>query len=279
VSSPDHSAFLEPNAIPAAEQARLLSLEAVMPFLASPDTMRELEFDRAGQALRAGRETFPIRSGLPLLFPARLQSFLSEDRLEIPNVRHEDALLQYSFLATVKQNGGPANTDPEDVNRLKHVYRARLMARAAAGTLLDIGCDSPTFGKAPFPATVDYIGLDSLYVDKHEFRLIGMAEFLPFRDSTLDNVAFMASLDHILDYHRAIDEARRVLRPGGKLFLVTLVWVDRAQLFHDHVHFHHFREFEIFGALSHFSIDACVRYQWRSDNHRFALYLTATKRG
>ena len=70
MSSPDHSAFLEPNAIPAAEQARLLSLEAVMPFLASPDTMQELEFDRAGQALRAGRETFPIRSGLPLLFPA-----------------------------------------------------------------------------------------------------------------------------------------------------------------------------------------------------------------
>jgi ubiquinone/menaquinone biosynthesis C-methylase UbiE len=93
----------------------------------------------------------------------------------------------------------------------------------------------------------------------------------------VDNVCLLTSLDHVLDHHAALDEAHRVLRPGGRLYLASLVWHERAELYRDHVHFHHFREFELFGALARFVVDTVARYPWKGDTHRTALYLALTK--
>jgi len=277
VSVPEHSKTLDPSSIPAPEQARLLSLAEVVPLLASPDTRRPLSLDADGGSLHAGDERFPVRSGLPLLFPARVQPFLGARELEVPLAHGRDALLQYVFLSLVKQRGGEANTPHDDVNYLKHIHRARVLVREARGVVLDVGCDSPRISKAIFPAGTSYVGLDSTYADAAQFRLIGMAEFLPIRDAAVENVALLTSLDHVLDHHRALDEAWRVLAPGGMLYLATLVWSERAELFHDHVHFHHFREHEILGALARFSIETLQRYPWKGDTHRSGWYLRARK--
>ena len=90
-------------------------------------------------------------------------------------------------------------------------------------------------------------------------------------------MALLTSLDHVLDHHAALDEAWRVLRPGGRLYLASLVWSERAELYRDHVHFHHFREFELFGALARFRLDTVQRYPWKDDTHRSALYLALTR--
>ena len=45
----------------------------------------------------------------------------------------------------------------------------------------------------------------------------GAAEDLPFEDDSVDVVLFVYSLHHVDDPHRALDEAARVLRPGGLL--------------------------------------------------------------
>ena len=89
----------------------------------------------------------------------------------------------------------------------------------------------------------------------------------------------ISSLDHILDHHRALDEAYRVLKQGGWLFFYfqILVWHDRAEVMYDHFHFHHFREFEILGALSRFRIETLERQGWKGDTHRTSLYIAATK--
>jgi SAM-dependent methyltransferase len=49
--------------------------------------------------------------------------------------------------------------------------------------------------------------------------VVGVAERLPFRDETFDGVVFQAVLEHVHDSHKALREIRRVLRPGGAVFV------------------------------------------------------------
>ena len=130
-----------------------------------------------------------------------------------------------------------------------HFYRMKEFCKNLGhGTLLDIGCDKPSISHLFYPKGINYIGLDTSF-SNNEFKIIGMAEFLPFADCAFDFVSFNTSLDHVLDYNLAIDEACRVLIKGGYLILSSYVWNDKATLLTDNVHFHHFREFELFGAL------------------------------
>lgn len=267
---------LEPSRVPEAEQAQVLTLDECIALLASPDTGAALSLSEDGRALVAGSESFPIIGGLPLLFPAAVQPYAEPSRLDVPP-GGDDALRKYLHISGLKFAREPTNSEHTDINYLKHVYRARALLRNARGTVLDVGCDSPKISRSQFPHTATYIGLEPTYEDRTEFRIIGMSEFLPFRGGSLDNVAILTTLDHVLDYHRSVDEAWRVLRPGGTLYLATLIWTHDAELHHDHTHFHHFRDFEILGALRAFSIEQVLRYSWKGNTHRFAWYLSATK--
>ena len=112
-----------------------------------------------------------------------------------------------------------------------------------------------------------------------EFRVIGLGEILPIRDGSVDAVLFNTSLDHILDYHTAIEEAHRVLKPGGSVVIATYAWLEYATLLTDSVHFHHFREFEILGSLGRlFELADVRRYEDpKNATHRYDLYARATR--
>lgn len=56
------------------------------------------------------------------------------------------------------------------------------------------------------------------------------AEELPFEDSSVDTVVFALSLCTIPDPEAAIDEAVRVLRPGGRLLFLEHVRADSPRL-------------------------------------------------
>jgi len=49
--------------------------------------------------------------------------------------------------------------------------------------------------------------------------LVGDAHHLPFRDNSVDGLIYQAVLEHIKDPRCVIDEAVRVLKPGGYLYL------------------------------------------------------------
>ncbi|GAA2344392.1 class I SAM-dependent methyltransferase [Streptomyces kunmingensis] len=56
---------------------------------------------------------------------------------------------------------------------------------------------------------------------------------LPFRDSAADAVLLSEVIEHLVDPDTALDELRRVLRPGGHLMLSTpnlAAWYNRALL-------------------------------------------------
>lgn len=257
----------------------LLTLEESIPLLASPDTGEALE--RAGNSLvsTSGAERFPLRNNVPLLFPSRLLPFAGSGVIDVPVARYDDALLQYALINSIKQKHGNHNSEHSSVWYEHHLDRSRRLLADAHGSVLDVGCDVPATSASVFPAGVRYLGLDPLFGDTDSFRLIALAERLPVRGGSLDNVALLTSLDHVLDHHAALDEAWRVLRPGGRLYLASLVWSERAELYRDHVHFHHFREYELFGALARFRLDTVQRYPWKDDLHRSALYLALTKSG
>lgn len=152
-------------------------------------------------------------------------------------------------------------------------------AKECRGTVLDVGCDNVDISAAIFGSSCSYIGLDPLSNFESQFRLIGVGEYLPICDNSIDNIVFNTSLDHILDYHRAIREAKRVLRLGGLLWISTLIWLEMADLQYDAVHFHHFRKYEIDGVLDEFNFKVVAHktYDYKGDSHRYGLYVSAQK--
>ncbi len=268
----DSLEMLDPVRLVPERAARVSSLVEIAGLLCAPDTLQPFA------VATDGMPAIPrIEDGRPLLFPVVINDRIRDGILHVGIEDAADALLQYAYLGVVRNSGWHHNSATHDPWFHRHVHRAVNLLRTASGTVLDIGCDDPAVSRMLFPAGVSYVGLEPGLGRRRELCLAGMAEFLPIRSDSVDGVALMTSLDHVLDYHAALDEAFRVLRPGGKLFLATLVWTDSARLTTDHIHFHHFRDFEIRGALGRFELQDGVRYNWKDDRHRHGVYLTAVK--
>lgn len=267
---------IEPLDLQRSSSSPPLALDELVGLLASPDDATSLRqsgttlFSELGSA-------YPIVDDRPVLLPQRALSRLSNRALSIDASDLADPLLQYLYLNVIKNSGGAVNSSVADVWYKRHLHRAVNLVADARGLVVDVGCDNPALSRRIFPADVTYVGIEPSFGPRTELCPVAMAEFLPFKGEQVDAVAFLTSLDHVLDYHTAIDEAFRILKPGGRLYLATLIWTERATLLSDNIHFHHFRQFEIDGVLRRFHVDRLKRYDWKDNDHRFGIYLAATK--
>lgn len=85
------------------------------------------------------------------------------------------------------------------------------------GDVLDIGC-----GGMPFKKMVDYKsyrGLDFEYLPGID--LIGDSLYLPFRESSFDSLIMTEVLEHVFYPSQALEEAKRVIRPGGYIYITA----------------------------------------------------------
>lgn len=103
------------------------------------------------------------------------------------------------------------------------VIRALERVRVHAhGTLLDIGCGDMRSARW-FRGHVDrYLGIDlhaSRFMIGRRPTAFARAEALPFRDGSLDTVLGVSMLTYLPEPERMLEEAHRVLRPGGTLLL------------------------------------------------------------
>jgi SAM-dependent methyltransferase len=85
------------------------------------------------------------------------------------------------------------------------------------GRLLDVGAGPNALVRAHG---------DGVGVDVHDWGggalVVDDASRLPFPDASFDTVAFVASLNHMPNRGAALHEARRLLRPGGRV-VVTMI--------------------------------------------------------
>ena len=100
----------------------------------------------------------------------------------------------------------------------------------AGGRVLDVGA-----GYGFFLAALEKAGYetDGLEISEHaaaearrrvrgQVLVQGAEEPFPFPDDRFDAITLMDVIEHLQDYGRTLASCRRCLKPGGKLFVITL---------------------------------------------------------
>ncbi|WP_406865559.1 class I SAM-dependent methyltransferase [Streptomyces sp. HUAS MG47] len=125
--------------------------------------------------------------------------------------------------------------------------QARLLAAALAATpgalVVDVGCGDGTAAAVAGPILAGHriVGVDwSQDALRRAQPRIGQVVRgalddggLPFADGCADAVLFSEVVEHLVDPDAALDELRRILRPGGHLMLSTpnlAAWYNRGLL-------------------------------------------------
>lgn len=242
--------------------------------LAAPGT--HIKLDLSDGYLFDSENKYFFKESSPVLYPPIISSAWINEQL--PLSYEANALRQYALLSQIKQ-AGEINAPLDSIPARKHQWRYKDFCKDLEGVVLDIGCDKPSHSRQLLPRDISYIGLDP-YAGSGEFRLIALGEMLPIASESIDAITFNTSLDHILDYHTAIEEAFRVLKPNGVIVIATYAWLENATLLTDSVHFHHFREYQILGALNErFQLNDLKRYvDPKNATHRYGLYVMAKKK-
>lgn len=101
------------------------------------------------------------------------------------------------------------------------------------GKILDVGCGPGALVRYLLEKNYDAYGTDKKSVLgksllRFESRMLGRrlhygkAEKLPFYDLVFDTVVFFASFHHVhvKNFEKALNECRRVLKPGGRVIII-----------------------------------------------------------
>jgi SAM-dependent methyltransferase len=130
-----------------------------------------------------------------------------------------------------RMGGGVGDQQRETVHRLENEERIKYLKRFRdRGRVLDVGCSLGHFAKQLETAGFDSMGCDiSPYACERSENLLGAGRVLRgsvegFADgleASFDAVTMMDVIEHFLDVVTPLQAIRRMLKPGGVLFLRT----------------------------------------------------------
>lgn len=155
----------------------------------------------------------------PLTFPVG-EPPLSDDELSfMPLTRDSRPKVDFTGMKV------PHHLTPELLDRFPK-------ARSGGGMMLDLGCGTGLHQSVCEHAGFQWVGLD---YGETGAPIWGDAHALPFADDSFDFILTIAVLEHIRYPFVMIQEARRVLKPGGKI----IGTVSFLEPFHAMSHYHH----------------------------------------
>ncbi len=137
--------------------------------------------------------------------------------------------------------GTTVSSGPDRAHRQARMLAAALAQRSGPQQIVDVGCGDGTathLVKRLDPGNT-VIGVDWSAMALVQARARGLlviqggvdAAGLPLADSSADVVIMSELIEHLVDTDAAVDEARRILRPGGILLLLTpnlAAWFNRG---------------------------------------------------
>lgn len=95
----------------------------------------------------------------------------------------------------------------------------------ASKRLLDLGCGNKPYQEWYGPLTESATGCDAVQSSENVVDTICLASELPYESSSFETVFSTQVLEHVFEQQQMINEAARVLTPGGHLILsVPFTW-------------------------------------------------------
>ena len=183
------------------------------------------------------------------VYVSQVASYLSSKTLLMSEntQREKNRLVDYKVHY---QTDAEAIVDPQGLDPVRRASEdrrmetlRRLLELRPGERLLDIGCGSGWFGDRCHRHGIDVwamdIGRSGVAGAKTRFPQaatyqVGDLYFLPFAAASFDAVVLSEVVEHLEDIDAALAEARRVLRPGGRL----LVSVPYRETIVDHLCIH-----------------------------------------
>lgn len=125
----------------------------------------------------------------------------------------------------------------------QHLFQRFVMKKG--DKLLDIGCGRGDFSKGFKDLGLEVLGLDcqeshSEILKNIEVRYTNIENNpFPFNNEMFDVVFSKSVIEHLRNPENFIKESRRILKPGGKIIIMTPDWQSQRCIFYDdytHVH-------------------------------------------
>jgi SAM-dependent methyltransferase len=95
----------------------------------------------------------------------------------------------------------------------------------AKGRVLDIGCGNKPYLEMFAGKITEYIGCDIVQSSEKKVDVLCEATNIPLPDQGFDTVFSTQTLEHVAEHQKLLDEAYRLLKPGGHIIIsAPLYW-------------------------------------------------------
>lgn len=187
-------------------------------------------------------DSLHTKNNVPFYQCERCQRIYGVDSFGVPDLQPVDRILdlpeEYLGLWALAQN---ASIDEYRSRSPASISSAeREITQAFSGyigtpgdSVLDLGAGmdyQPAYLDGAKPRS--YIALDPLAVERQVGfpRVKGWGEMLPFADNAFDAIVCATSLDHVLCLESTFEEIRRVLKPGGVMYVWACLFLEDTVL-------------------------------------------------